>query len=103
VARDGYAQEVKIRQSLGMRIKNHMKCIVCKNLERDAGDIQRKIDDLRSDLRKIKTASEKEHIAWEISALAASKSEIEGRYLKHRKSSAHQAVTGKLKGHLSFS
>ena len=71
MARDGYAQEVKIIQSLGMRIKTHMECIVCKNLERDTNDIQRKIDELRSDLRKIKTASEKEYIAFEMSALVA--------------------------------
>jgi low affinity Fe/Cu permease len=103
MARDGYAQEVKIIQSLGMRIKTHMECIVCKNLERDTNDIQRKIDELRSDLRKIKTASEKEYIAFEMSALGASKSEIEGRYLKHRKSSPHQTVPDKTRGHLSFS
>ncbi len=80
-----------------------MDCIVCKNLERDINDVQRKIDELQSDLRKVKIAIEKENIGFEISALTTCRSEIESQYLKHRKSSAHQAVPDKLSGHLSFS
>jgi hypothetical protein len=69
---------------------NDMDCIVCKNLERDVNDIQRKTEELMIDQRKVKTASEKENTWFEITALSASRSEVEGRYLKHRKSFPHQ-------------
>lgn len=86
-----------------MRITNDIECIVCKNLERDVNDIQRKIEELMLAHGKITRASEKENTWFEISALRASRSEIEGRYLKNRRSSAHQTVPDKLSGHLSFS
>jgi hypothetical protein len=66
-----------------------MECIVCKNHQRDVMDIQRKIAELTSGHGKIMTAGEKEDIRLVLTALAASKSEIEGRYLKHRKSPPH--------------
>ncbi len=86
-----------------MRIKNEMECIVCKNLERDVNDIQRRIEELLIVPRRVNTASEKEYIAFEMSALAASRSEIEGRYKKHRKSFPHQTRPDNPRGHLSFS
>ena len=71
-----------------------MECIVCKNLERDVKDIERKIAELMIDQKRVKTASEKEYIELEIQALAASRSETEGKYLKHKKSSSHQGGSG---------
>jgi hypothetical protein len=72
-----------------------MECIVCKNLERDVKDIERKIAELMIDQKRVKTASEKEYIELEIQALAASRSETEGKYLKHKKSSYHQGSGAK--------
>jgi hypothetical protein len=67
-----------------------MECIVCKNLERDVKDIERKIAELMIDQKRVKPPSEKEKITLEIRALAASRAETEGKYLKHKKSSFHQ-------------
>ena len=71
-----------------------MECIVCKNLERDVKDIERKIAELMIDQKRVKTASEKQNIELEIQALAASSSETEGKYLKHKKSLSHQGGSG---------
>ena len=67
-----------------------MECIVCKNLERDVKDIERKIAELMIDQKSVKTASEKENIELEIHALAASRCKC----LKHKKSSSHQEGSG---------
>jgi hypothetical protein len=92
VARGSGLTRSEVPQSLnaGMPHTNDMDCIVCKNLERDVNDIQRKTEELMIDQRKVKTASEKENTWFEITALSASRSEVEGRYLKHRKSFPHQ-------------
>jgi len=71
-----------------------MECIVCKNLERDVKDIERKIAELMIDQKRVKTASEKENIKFEIQALAASRAETEGKHLKHKTSSSHQGGGG---------
>jgi len=70
-----------------------MECIVCKNLERDVKDIERKIAELTIDQKRVKTASE-ENIKFEIQALAASRAETQGKYLKHKMSSSHQGASG---------
>jgi hypothetical protein len=71
-----------------------MECIFCKNLEREAKDIERKIAERMIDQKRVKTASEKENIQFEIQALAVSRAETEGRYLKHKKSSSRQGASG---------
>ena len=96
-------REVTESLNPGMRIKNDMECIVCKNLERDVNDIQRRIEELLIVQRKVNTASEKDNTGFEMSALTASRSEIEGRYKKHRKSFPHQTRPDNLRGHLSCS
>jgi hypothetical protein len=81
-----------------------MECIVCKNLERDVRDIQRRITERLIDQQRVGTVALKQNIGLELGVLAASKSEIEGRYLKHKRSSPHQEAAGaKIRGHLSFS
>ena len=80
-----------------------MECIVCKNLERDVKDIERRIAERLIDQQRVGTVALKQNIGLELGALAASKSEIEGKYLKHRKSSSHQGDSDGIRGHLSFS
>jgi hypothetical protein len=81
-----------------------MECIVCKNLERDMRDIQRRIAERTIDQQRVSTTTEKKNIAFELGALAASKSEIKGRYLKHRNSATHQEAAGvNISGHFEFS
>jgi hypothetical protein len=68
-----------------------MECIVCKNLERDMRDVQRRIAERSIDHQRVGTVALKQNIGLELGALAASKSEMEGRYLKNTK--GHRRTT----------
>ena len=66
-----------------------MECIVCKNLERDVMDIKRRIAERLIDQQRVVTTAIKQNIGLELGALAASKSEIESKYARHRKVPPH--------------